>query len=529
MHNQDIDRIAAERLGIAELRPTQRKGIESVLEGRDTVVVMRTGAGKSAIYQVAALTTKAPAVVVSPLISLQQDQAGALRDRELDVTILNSTVNVLEVVEEIPRGPGFVFVTPEQLAKTEVADALAGLSPSMVVVDEAHCVSSWGHDFRPDYLQLGRAVERLGRPVVLALTATAAQPVRAEIVERLGLRDPRVLVAGFDRPNLFLGAQIASDPDSWDEEVLKTALQVTRPASVYVLTRRSADALATRLSDEGLAAAAYHAGMTKTARTTVHEDFLDGRLEVVVATTAFGMGIDKPDVRSVVHAGLPDSLDSYYQEIGRAGRDGAAATASLLHRPGELGLRKFLSSAPPAAEKLAQVRNAVSGSSKPLTRRDIARETGLSAAMVGRCCSWLEQAGGVTMDSRNRVRAGDVPDAVDRAVAAGEQRREIDDSRLELMRAYAETADCRRQLLLGYFGEYLAEPCGNCDSCEAGVRTGPADDEYPPGLRVRHETFGDGIVLMTGFDRLVVRFDESGYRTLALAAVRDNDLLQPTS
>jgi ATP-dependent DNA helicase RecQ len=282
---------------------------------------------------------------------------------------------------------------------------------------------------------------------------------------------------------------------------------------------------------ERLRAAAYHAGLRKAERSRVHEDFLAGRLDVVVATTAFGMGIDKPDVRYVLHAGVADSLDSYYQEIGRAGRDGEPAEAVLFHGSADLGLRRFLSAAPPDPEAIAQVLAAVNAADTPPLRRDLAQQTGLSTHLVGRCCSLLEQVGAVRFDRRNRLHLGSSEgDPVGEAVRLAESRRQVERSRLDVMRDYAETTGCRRRFLLSYFGEELAEPCGNCDCCHNGTAQEHARDSrespYPLDSQVRHVEFGTGQVLQYDGDRIVVRFDEVGYRTLSLAAIEENELLE---
>jgi ATP-dependent DNA helicase RecQ len=266
----------------------------------------------------------------------------------------------------------------------------------------------------------------------------------------------------------------------------------------------------------------------------VHDAFLDGALDVVVATTAFGMGIDKPDVRFVIHAGVADSLDSYYQEIGRGGRDGKPAEAVLFHGPADLGLRRFLSGSAPDVEALAQVFEVVDATLRPLLRLEIAEVTGLSRNLVNRCCSLLEQANVLRFDSRNRVRttaATDTEQAVAGAVAVAGTRRQVEQSRLDMMREYAETQGCRRQFLLSYFGEELREPCGNCDTCASGTAEvnhfDTADSPFAINERVVHDEFGAGVVLRFEGDRIVVRFDDVGYRTLSLRAVADNGLLEP--
>jgi ATP-dependent DNA helicase RecQ len=292
---------------------------------------------------VPALLLDGPTLVVSPLIALQRDQLEGIQDtRAPEAVAVNSTQRGGEhkqAWEAIRQGEAeYAFLSPEQLAKDEVVDALADLGVSLFVVDEAHCVSAWGHDFRPDYLRVGHVIERLGHPKVVALTATAALPVRRDIVRRLGLREHREVIASFDRPNLHLVVErFTEDLDKRHSVVTwvraLTADPATRRGLVYVASRKDTEFYADELARSGVTVAAYHAGMKAADRERVHEQFLADELDVVVATSAFGMGIDKPDVRFVAHASVPESLDSYYQQIGRAGRDGQPAEITLFYRP----------------------------------------------------------------------------------------------------------------------------------------------------------------------------------------------------
>jgi ATP-dependent DNA helicase RecQ len=532
-----LKKTARQRFDWTELRPGQLEAMTAVMAGRDALVVMPTGAGKSAIFQVPALLLDGPTVIVSPLISLQHDQVAGLLDHgnaPSTARELNSTTGAAEreqIYQALITGElRYLFLAPEQLAKSDVLHRLAEAKPSLFVVDEAHCVASWGHDFRPDYLRLGDAAETLGRPPVLALTATASRPVRDEIADALRLRDPLIVVAGFDRPNLYLEVLSSSDPDRRRELVLDQATRDTGSGIVYTATRRETEEYAAALTDRGRRAKPYHAGLRKADRSATHDAFLAGAVDIVVATTAFGMGIDKPDIRFVVHAALADSLDAYYQEIGRAGRDGASARAVLVHGPGDLGLRRFLAAAPPAQDTVAQVLQAIREAERPVLRSGLAERLDLSRTLVGRCCSLLEQVGAVRFDHRNRVHPADESDsAVAEAVAIAETARRVTQSRLDMMREYAETRGCRRQFLLSYFGDDLADPCGNCDTCDAGLPRAAAASTSPYQVndRVLHQEFGEGAVLRTESDRLVVLFDEVGYRTLSLTAITENGLLEP--
>jgi len=349
---KDIKRLAKETLGFEKLRPGQLQAIEAVTAGRDTLAVMSTGYGKSAIYQLAGELLDGPTIVVSPLIALQRDQVEAMEEAAPgEAAELNSTISEgkrQELMESLRRGEReFVLLAPEQLAKEEVLEELREAKPSLLVVDEAHCISEWGHDFRPDYLRLGTFAAALGRPTLLALTATASPPVRREIVERLGMEDPAVFVRGFDRPNLHLAVRRFTEEHGKERALVEAVKAIEKPGIVYIATRRASEELAEELREAGVAAEAYHAGLGSKRRSELQDAFMDDEIEAIVATTAFGMGIDKPNVRFVFHAGLSDAVDSYYQEVGRAGRDGELAAACVFYRPEDQAIRRFFAGSTP--------------------------------------------------------------------------------------------------------------------------------------------------------------------------------------
>ncbi|HEU4757493.1 MAG TPA: RecQ family ATP-dependent DNA helicase [Agromyces sp.] len=532
-----MQEIAQQRFGWPALKPGQAEAVEAVVAGRDVLVVMPTGYGKSAVYQIAAHLLEGPTLVVSPLIALQADQVRHLERAtgEGTAVAVNSSHSAganERSWEAVASGEAeFVFLAPEQLAKPEVLEELSSLGVSLFVVDEAHCVSSWGHDFRPDYLRLGAAIEALGRPRVVALTATGSAPVREEIVERLGLRDPRILVGGFDRPNIHLSVIRHEDAAAKERAVVETTLGGANPGLVYVATRADTERFAERFRDEGLRAAAYHGGMGARARREVHEAFLHDDLDVVVATSAFGMGVDKPNVRAIVHGDITDSLDAYYQEVGRGGRDGRPAAATLHYRQEDLGLRAFFASGRPREDRVRAVAAALSASRGPRSGRELATELGLPTRAVTAILNMLVEADAAHAVEEGVVAHGPIdPDAalalVDEVV---ERRRRIDESRRAMIRGYAETSRCRRAYLLEYFGDDLAAPCGECDTCDSGSAFETDDPaaagEYRLDQPVRHREWGEGRVMSVESDRITVFFDDEGYRVLSLAAVREGDLL----
>ena len=549
-----LRRIAADTLGLAHLRDGQLAGMLALAAGRDVLAVMPTGYGKSAVYQVAALylhqnqgepgsARRGPAVVVSPLIALQEDQLdGLLEDLGGTAAVaINSGRKDSEVAdawEAAERGEvTFLFLAPEQLAKSETVERLAALDVSLFVVDEAHCVSSWGHDFRPDYLRLGEVRAQLGNPPVAALTATASPPVRDEIQQRLKMEDPLVLVHGFDRANIRLDVLRHLQDKDKHRAVVEQVAELKGPGLLYAATRRDTETYAAELTERGLRAEAYHAGRKQSERDQVHEQFLDDELDVVVATTAFGMGIDKPNVRFVIHADIPESLDAYYQEIGRSGRDGEPAAAVLHYRPEDLGLRKFFGTHTPDEEALLAVLTALRAASGPVAKKVLAEQTGFSPRKLTGLLNELEETRYVKAGKRGvRIDAGaKLPRVVERAVELAEARQRVDRSRIEMMRGYAETDGCRRQFLLGYFGEDLPEPCGNCDNCadgsayeedyDDGAAAAAGGEPFPLQAAVVHKEWGPGLVMRHEEDVITVLFEQEGYKTLSRKAVTENGLL----
>jgi ATP-dependent DNA helicase RecQ len=471
----EIARVALERLGFESLRPGQREGIEALLAGRDVLVVQPTGSGKSAIYQIAGLLIDGATVVVSPLIALQKDQVDSISEQNsAEALALNSSKRAVEMRdawEKVGKGRiEYIFLAPEQLRKPETLKRLGEAQVSLFVVDEAHCISQWGHDFRPDYLSLGAIVESLGHPQVLALTATASPNVRSEIVSRLGMRRPKISVTGFDRPNIYLRVDRFKTKDEKRQALLHRVIWAEKPGIVYTATRKAAEEIVEQLSEHGVNSLFYHAGLRGKERESIHERYMSGAADVIVATNAFGMGVDKPDIRFVYHCDAPESLDSYYQEIGRAGRDGKPSEAVLFYRHEDIGSQKFKTGEGAIDRKtLEAVGTRVADAADGIDAKSLALELGLSQRKLATATHRLEHGGAVQALPDGRiaaVKAVDLQDAVQRAIEWQEQTREAKRQRLRDMQDYAESAGCRREILLRYLGDSFSGPCGFCDNCE---------------------------------------------------------------
>jgi ATP-dependent DNA helicase RecQ len=486
-----IEQTAREKLGFASLRPPQAEAVEAILGGHDTLVVQPTGSGKSAIYQLAGFLLEGPTVVVSPLIALQKDQVDSILEQTpADAVAVNSAQPAAELrerMEDLASGEfEYIFLAPEQLRNPETVERLKAAGPSLFVVDEAHCISDWGHDFRPDYLRLGHIVEALGHPRIVALTATASSRVRDEIVARLGMQRPKVFAGGFDRPNIYLRVDRYETDAEKREALVHRARWADKPGIIYTGTRKAAEEIRAALAESGVDALFYHAGLKPKEREEIQESFMSGNAEVIVATNAFGMGVDKPNVRFVYHYHAPDSLDSYYQEMGRAGRDGAKAEAVLFYRKQDIGAQSFKTGEgkiDPAV--LGDLAERIAEKDGPVEPKEMAREVGLSPRKLTSAIQRLEDVGAAETLPNGAVRAAQAVDPHEAAKEAAEEqekRRQAKRDRLEQMRDYAETSTCRREFLLGYFGDDYYAPCGYCDNCE---RKFP--EEVDPAIGTRRE------------------------------------------
>jgi len=478
--------------GYGAFRKGQEAIVRSVLSGRPTIAILPTGGGKSLCYQLPALLLEGTTVVASPLVALMKDQVDALRARGIAATFVNSSLSEPERQERqaaLRRGEyRLVYVAPERFKSPSFLSAVAGLTVPLLAVDEAHCISAWGHDFRPEYQQLARARELLRAERVLALTATATPEVRRDIADALELRDPRVFVAGFDRPNLFIEVLRVSG----DKDKLGRLLAVARgggPGIVYAATRKNVEKIVSALRGAGVDALGYHAGMADGERTAVQERFVRGEAPVIVATNAFGMGVDKADIRFVAHFDVPRSLEAYYQEIGRAGRDGLPSFALLLFNFADVMMqRRMIEAGRPSRDLVERAweaaRSLLQGSTE-----ELARGCGVSTSELAGAVRLLESAGhlerGLGRDGQFFVATPTVG-AEDLAVDFEllELRVARERQMLDRIVRFADTRGCRRQNLLRYFGDADApRGCDACESCKGSRAPEPEEVGETPHKR----------------------------------------------
>ena len=497
---------AKSRFGITDLRLGQREVLEAVFRGRSVLGLMPTGAGKSLTYQLPALFLPRRVGVVSPLMALMQDQQEHAADAEIAVEKIDSTLTTREAHEaerQIDHGDAqLIYVTPERLQKTEFITMLQEAGGiSLLVVDEAHCIAQWGHDFRPAYLNIGYARKALGMPPVLALTATATDEVVTEILESLHATDATVVNAGIERDNLSFSVHATVNTEAKLACIAELLEQEDGCGIIYTASTRSADELCTWLTEHGISAGHYHGKMKARDREQIQKSFMQGEHKVMIATKAFGLGVDKPDIRFVCHYEFPDSLETYYQEAGRAGRDGLPSRAILLYRLEDKRIQSFFlggrypktselnivfesmmaqpaNSDPDATPAIVvaaspQQRSAKPGSKPPeMSVAAIAEKSGIGERKTEVILHLLREVGMVRRGRRGFVLARRQPpsgEALDTLLQIYLDRAHDDQDHLSDMMRYAESTECRIQLIRLHFNEPAGEPCSRCDNCRSGA------------------------------------------------------------
>jgi ATP-dependent DNA helicase RecQ len=468
--------------GFRSLREGQEEVIRSVVEGRDTLAIMPTGAGKSLCYQLPGKELPGTTVVVSPLLSLMKDQVDKLREIGIEAAQVNSTLStqqeaeVLEAIRKEQRE--FVFVTPERLAQPEFLETLKTNRIDVFVIDEAHCISQWGHDFRPSYLQIRSAVEALGNPPVLALTATATPEVIDDILRQLGREDMQVISTGTYRENLRLEVVRAAGEEAKLGHLARLLAEIDGTGIVYTSTVKDCEAVTDHLQSLGFEVARYHGRLGSRERHRNQDRFMAGGLKAVVATNAFGMGIDKPDIRFVIHYSMPGTLEAYYQEAGRAGRDGDPARCVMLFQPedknthiffmnGRYPKREHFETVYHALERLKADREPVAASEVHGRAKDVAQNKVRVVLATMKDLGLVEEAEGGLF---RLLRSGLAPEELAEMAARYEQKAEADRDNLRRVVLYAQTALCRWKAVLDYFGETPEwERCDHCDNCERPI------------------------------------------------------------
>jgi ATP-dependent DNA helicase RecQ len=497
--------------GFDNFREGQREVIESILAGKDVVVVMPTGSGKSLCYQLPAMILDGVTLVVSPLIALMKDQVDALRARGLPATFVNSSIPEAEQRARIEslrrREHKLVYIAPERFRSSRFNAALQSIPISLFAVDEAHCISTWGHDFRPDYLRLRHVIRSLGNIRTLALTATATPYVRSDIIQQLGLEKPQTFVSGFDRPNLRIEVVHTETVKEKIARIKRLSQSHEGSGIVYASTRKAVEEVGRELKRAGLSVSTYHAGMSDAIRVRAQEDFMSGRTQMIVATNAFGMGIDKRDIRFVAHYQMPGSIEAYYQEIGRAGRDGLPSTCVLLFNYADKNTHDFfIEGSYPDLALIKTVYNALVGTGLKqiqLSTSELAHLAGQRNDMaINSALYLLERAGHIERTVMNRAENGKrqsrmitildtSPLRVDPRHVSG--RADLERRKLRELIDFCYTDDCYRSHILRYFGDRNhPRECGTCGNCqpatEVRYREARREEIVKPDLEPRIPT-----------------------------------------
>ncbi len=487
---KNVDRLRSrlkEAFGYKKFRPGQSEACAAAVEGRDTVILMPTGSGKSLCYQLPGLELAGVTVVVSPLISLAEDQAASLRERGIEAVIFNSsktTKQIRQFRDDVRSEKAeFVFTTPERLQQTDLCELLAEVGVDLFVIDEAHCVSQWGHDFRPDYLCLSHARQRLGNPPVLAMTATASERTVDEIVSSLKLKDPVIVANGVYRSNLQIGVvpcRGSAEKNALVRTLLASddGLLSNEPAIVYCSTVKDVERLTVDFADLAAPVLGYHGRMKKASRLESQNAFMDGPPAVMFATNAFGMGIDKANIRRVIHYSAPNSIEAYYQEIGRAGRDGKQAICTLLYDPSDTSVLKMFAGGHLDASQLSTAHHCLrqgierwGDESNSVALKDLKPISPLGRQTLLNCLQLLATRGACVPSGRGRwISLMDaLPESVtDRLADIARTRTEDRQISLRQMIEFAETRSCRWARLLKHFNDNASVEviACNCDVCE---------------------------------------------------------------